>query len=133
MNPDGILRVRRDGERFTEPGPLVGAARYTSVRRQFVDLSSAWKDVCVPSSPCMAQHVFPLGGRLPEHGMPRRGAGSGDDGHGQSVAGSTVDECGPVHVDGQGQDSSIAFATVASLAPWARVATETCGTHRPGW
>lgn len=30
-----------------------------------------------------------------------------------------------------GRTSAIAFTTMASLAPWARVATETCGTHWP--
>ncbi len=30
-----------------------------------------------------------------------------------------------------GKTSAIAFTTVASLAPWARVATETCGTQCP--
>ena len=31
----------------------------------------------------------------------------------------------------KGKTSAIAFTTVVSLAPWARVATETCGTHCP--
>ena len=31
----------------------------------------------------------------------------------------------------KGKTSAIAFTTEVSLTPWARVATETCGTHCP--